>query len=949
MKDKRYFFLFLITLKIIFGGAKIFDKNRQEIELMDGRLSKDVVPKKYIIAASPDFIEDRFYGAVQIDLGIMKVKNYIVLHSKNLTITSTKLFKAMPYDEISIDAIYPIEEYEMIIIETTNCLIPDNYILRMNYSGTLSNKINGFYLSSYTVNSENNRVRKLAVTQFEPTYARKTFPCFDEPSFKSVFHIRIVHDAKSNYHALSNMPSIRVDKADDKSDLMVTTFAPTLPMSTYIVAFLISDFECLTSSADSLNGTRIPLSVCVRSDYKSKVQFALNIAAQAIEYYSNILNIDYALPKLDLVGIPDFAAGAMENWGLITFRETELIYSEEHSSCENIKSVALTVTHELAHMWFGNLVTMKWWNDLWLNEGFATYMEHIAVDFIFPEWNQMQIFPLDTKYTSMVYDMKKNAHPIVNRLEASDEIGQMFDRISYQKSAAVINMLEDAIGNLKFISGIRNYLKEYQFANAESKELFERLNEETKNVINQIDFLNRWTKLPGFPVVKVQQKDRILKLSQQRFVFDKTPEESFTESWDIPLKYITNRQEDNISFSWFLANYSCGKYTIFLSRNIYKIYKVSQFLLIKIKNHVNTHAVELILEKSVNWVKLNHNSIGYYIVNYTEDTWRTFINLLLTDVQVLNPVNRADLLHDAFILGDNKDLSYHIVLNMTTYLKNETALQPWIVAGQWINRINRLFRSTNLHHPFQSYVQRLIDKIYQQVGWKVNEKEELPYRELRVVILKIACSVKFDHCLDTATMKLKNFVESNATQKLHPDIRSIVYSFGLFVPSEEAESIFERMWEFFLRETDVQEKKRLLIRLAAVRNKDILNKYLLKIQDETVVRRQDFFEVISNIALNPIGLDIVWDFFRNHWENLVEKFALNDHAVDAAIGAAISLFKDEEKLNEVKKFFDKYPNTGPNANLKKNVIEDIESNIKWIKTNLWQFEQWLNEEGTYFT
>ncbi|KAF7396623.1 hypothetical protein HZH66_007485 [Vespula vulgaris] len=883
---------------------------------MDGRLSKDVVPKKYIIAASPDFIEDRFYGAVQIELGIMKVKDYIVLHSRNLTITSTKLFKSdMPYEEISIDAIYPIEEYEMIIIEITNQLTPDNYILRMNYSGTLSNKINGFYLSSYTVNSENDRVRKLAVTQFEPTYARKTFPCFDEPSFKSVFHIRIVHDARSNYHALSNMPSIRVDKTDDKSDLMVTTFAPTLPMSTYLVAFLISDFECLTSSADSLNGTRIPLSVCVRSDYKSKVQFALNIAAQAIEYYSNVLNIDYALPKLDLAGIPDFAAGAMENWGLITFRETELIYSEEHSSCENIKSVALTVTHELAHMWFGNLVTMKWWNDLWLNEGFATYMEHIAVDFIFPEWNQMQMFSLDTKYTSMIYDMKRNAHPIVNRLEASDEIGQMFDRISYQKSAAVINMLEDAMGNLKFISGIRNYLQQYEFANAESKELFELLNEETKNV-NLINFLNGWTKLPGFPVIKVQRKDRLLKLSQQRFVFDKRQEEFFTETWDIPLKYITNRQEDNISFAWFLANYSC---------------------------------VELILEKSVDWVKLNHNSIGYYIVNYTEDIWRTFTNLLLTNIQALNPIDRADLLHDAIILGDNKDLSYHIVLNMTTFLKNESALQPWIVAGQWINRINRLFRSTNLHRPFQSYVQRLIDKIYQQVGWKVNEKEELPYRELRVVILKIACSVKFDHCLDTATMKLKNFVESNATQKLHPDIRSIVYSFGLFVPSEEAESIFEKMWEFFLRETDVQEKKRLLIRLAAIRNKDILNKYLLKIQDEKVVRRQDFFEVISNIAVNPIGLDIVWDFFRNHWENLIEKFALNDHAVDAAIGAAISLFKDEEKLKEVKDFFNKYSNTGPNANMKKNVIEDIESNIKWIKTNLWQFEQWLNEEGTYFT
>ncbi|XP_014611936.1 PREDICTED: glutamyl aminopeptidase-like [Polistes canadensis] len=220
-------------------------------------------------------------------------------------------------------------------------------------------------------------------------------------------------------------------------------------------------------------------------------------------------------------------------------------------------------------------------------------------------------------------------------------------------------------------------------------------------------------------------------------------------------------------------------------------------------------------------------------------------------------------------------------------------------------------------------------------------------RELRVVILKIACSVKFDHCLDTAAVKLKKFVESNGTQKLHPDVRSVVYSFGLFVPSDAAESIFEKMWEFFLRETDVQEKNRLLIRLAAVKNKDILAKYLQKIQDEKVVRRQDFFEIISNIALNPMGLDIVWDFFRNHWENLIEKFALNDHVVDAVIGATISLFKDEQKLKEVEDFFNKYPNTGPSTHTKKNVIEDIKSNIKWLNANLWQFEQWLNEDEVY--
>ncbi|KAI4472307.1 hypothetical protein M0802_016954 [Mischocyttarus mexicanus] len=364
-------------------------------------------------------------------------------------------------------------------------------------------------------------------------------------------------------------------------------------------------------------------------------------------------------------------------------------------------------------------------------------------------------------------------------------------------------MLENAIGNVKFISVIRNYLKKYEFSNVESKDLFELFNEENKYFVNLIDVLNRWTRLTGFPVVSVQHKDKLIKLSQQRFVVEKTQEDS--ESWDIPLKYTTSRRED----------------------------------------------VELVLEKPVNWIKLNHNSVGYYIVNYTKDNWIMFNNLLLTNIQVLDPINRADLLHDAFILGDNTDLSYRIVLNMTTYLRNENTVQPWIVAG-------------------------------------------------------------------------------------------------LFVPSDAAESIFDKMWEFFLRETDAQEKKRLLIKLAAVKNKDILAKYLQKIQDEKVVRRQDLFEIISNIALNPMGLDIVWDFFRNHWENLIEKFPLNDHVVDVVIGTTISLFKDEQKLKEVEDFFDKYPNTRPSKHIKKNVIEDIKSNIKWLNKNLWQFEKWLNEDGIYF-
>nr|XP_034173930.1 glutamyl aminopeptidase-like [Osmia lignaria] len=913
MANWKFILIAIILMKLrnfhtISGKVTHSNLDRYYNESMDieKRLPEDVIPKRYVIAVSPDFKKDQFHGYIRIDIELQKPQDYIVLHSKDLTISSTQLDSQRTQTEVRLRSIIPVKKQEMLIIKPDRKIPSGEYFLKMNYTGSLTGKIIGFYLSTYV--NINQSIRKLAVTQFEPTYARTAFPCFDEPSFKSEFVISIVHQKKSSYRVMSNMPIAEEGPMDNDSNKKITFFKPTPPMSTYLVAFIISDFECVGTNLSLLNGSKIPLSVCTRSMYRNKTKFALDVGIRAMEYYLKILQVDYPLLKLDLVAVPDFSAGAMENWGLVTFRETELLQNENTSSCLNTKSVSLTIAHELAHMWFGNLVTMKWWNHLWLNEGFATYMEYMAVDFLFPEWNLMDCFPIYTKYVSMKQDSKVRAHPIVKRVEDPEEIEETFDRISYQKAAAVIRMLEDAIGSSKFIRAIRKYLQMYQFQNAESQELFEILQNKTRIVIDIADFMNRWTKFPGFPVVNVRQDKAAFQLSRGRFSISRKFQPTIDDgSWTIPLKYVTSRR-DGVKLDWFLANFSC---------------------------------VELSVEKPVNWIKLNHDSIGYYIVNYTRDAWYAFSNLLSHDHRILSTMNRADLLHDAFLLAEATELHYHVVMNLTSYLAKETAYQPWAVAAEWFEQMNRLLGGTRVIHRFQSYARSLIDRVYREIGWHSHAEDTFADREFRILILKAACTVGHDHCLETAGRKLRNFLWKKDARPLPVDIRSIVYSFGLVTLSDEVGSIFENMSRLLGKETDAQERERLMFGLTGFQDKNILNRYLQKAMDEGFIRKQDFPEVLIKIALNPVGLDIAWTFVQLRLNDLVVKYQAYEHILGKIISGVVSLFKDRQRLQEARQFFLKHSDLRITETTKRNAIEEIEDSISWLDANVQSIAEWL--------
>ncbi|XP_016915887.1 glutamyl aminopeptidase-like [Apis cerana] len=871
---------------------------------IEKRLPEDVIPKKYVITISPDFDKNEFHGNVHIDLELLNNRSYIILHSKDLTISSTKLYIEKPETEIQIESIIKLMKREMLMIKTYRNISEGRYFLKLDFTGNLTQKMTGFYLSTYFDKS----IRKLAVSQFEPLYARTAFPCFDEPNFKAIFVINIIFTKMFLYHAHSNMPLKKIEAIKDEEDKAIAHFDPTPPMSTYLVGFLVSDFDCVGTNMELLNGNEIPITICVRPMFKHKVGFALNITVRTMKYFLDTFQIDYPLPKLDLIAIPDFTAGAMENWGLITFRETELLHSE-NSSCINTRSVSLTIAHELAHMWFGNLVTMKWWDDLWLNEGFATYMEHLAIDSLFPDWNLMDSFPLYTKYVSMKHDVKLRARPIVKRIEDPEEIEELFDPVTYQKAASVIRMLEDAIGNASLFSAVGKYLKTYQFRNADSREFFDILANNTHSAIDIIDFVSRWMRFPGFPVVNVRRNKADFQLLRRRFVTSRRLNETIDTGWTIPIKYVTSRQKDKIKLDWFLANYSCA---------------------------------ELSLGRSVDWIKMNHNSIGYYIVNYTEDAWNTFSKLLSDNHLALNAIDRADLLHDAFLLAET-DLNYFIVMNLTSYLVKENAYQPWAVTVEWFNQMNRLLAGTHLLKCFQSYAKNLIDNIYRKIKWNFHLEDSFKEREFRVLILNAACSVGHEDCLEKAGKWLKSFLQNVNHEPLPVDIRSIVYSYGLF--TRDVASIYKNMSQRLKMEQDVQEKERMMIGLTGVLDKDILKRYLTQALDEKFIRKQDFATLLMKIALNPMGLDVAWNFVKENWMKLREKYNTNDYILGKLTCGILSLFKDRKKLEEARRFFLKKNDLKITMSMKRNTIEDIENNIDWMDTNMQMIEQWLLSRG----
>ncbi|XP_033233199.1 glutamyl aminopeptidase isoform X2 [Drosophila pseudoobscura] len=870
------------------------------------RLPKELKPSKYTMQLRPDLNKKNYTGNISISLEVLEPIAFIPVHIKQMNVSTVDVQhldeSGAPLKSIAPALTFSYPEFEYWVTEFEQPLDVGNYTLRLNFNGSLTDRITGLYQSSYW-DKLKNRTRWIASTKFEPTYARWAFPCFDEPALKAQFTITIARPSGDEYHVLSNMP-VATEYID--GDLTEVTFQETVPMSTYLAAFVVSDFAHKTTN--SAVNPSIEVRSFAPAAQVEKTQYALDIGVGVLDYYIGYFNISYPLPKLDLVAIPDFVSGAMENWGLVTFRETALLYDEATSSSVNKQRVAIVVAHELAHQWFGNLVTMNWWSDLWLNEGFASFVEYKGTKHMHPDWDMDNQFVIEELHPVLVIDATLASHPIVKSIASPAEITEYFDTITYSKGAALVRMLENLVGETKFKNGTTRYLKNNIYSTATTEDFLTAIEEEEGLEFDVKQIMETWTEQMGVPVVEVEKNGNTYKLTQKRFLANLDDYEveaeasSFNYRWSIPITYTSSINSEVQS-------------TIF--------------------NH-NDNEASITLASEASWIKFNKDQVGYYRVNYAAEQWAALTAALKASRESFSTADRAHLLNDANTLAAAGQLNYAVALDLSTYLESEQDYVPWSVGTSSLATLRNRVYYTDLYSNFTTYARKLLTPIVETVTFTVGT-DHLENR-LRIKVLSSACGVGHESSLQQAVTLFNQWLATPETRP-SPDIRDVVYYYGLQQVNTEA--AWDQVWKLYLAETDAQEKLRLMNALAAVKVPWLLQRYINLASDESNVRRQDYFTLLGYISVNPVGQSLVWDYVRENWEQLVDRFGINERTLGRLIPTITARFYTQTKLEEMQHFFEKYPEAGAGTVARQQALETVKANIKWLALNKDQLGEWL--------
>ncbi|XP_060042237.1 glutamyl aminopeptidase isoform X2 [Erinaceus europaeus] len=772
-------------------------------------------------------------------------------------------------------------------------LPPDHGLCRLAEwlsCGLLQNHLCGEWTNQVSASQCNHW--SIAATDHEPTDARKSFPCFDEPNKKATYNISIIHPKE--YSALSNMPVEKQEAVD--SNWVRTTFQKSVPMSTYLVCFAVHQF----AAVERQSNRGVPLKVYVQKEQSHTAQYAADITKIVFDYFEEYFDMNYALPKLDKIAIPDFGTGAMENWGLITYRETNLLYDPQESASSNKQRVASVVAHELVHQWFGNIVTMDWWEDLWLNEGFASFFEFLGVDHAEKDWQMRDQMLLEDVLPVQEDDSLMSSHPIVVTVSTPAEITSVFDGISYSKGASILRMLEDWITPEKFKLGCQIYLKKYKFMNAKTSHFWEALQEASGLPVKEV--MDTWTKQMGYPVLSVTGQNT---LTQNRFLLDSKADPSQPPS-DLGYKW-------NIPVRWSEGQSSA----------------------VELYNMSKTGGITLPSSGST-FLKINPDHIGFYRVNYEETDWGDIANILLQNHTSFSSADRASLIDDAFALARAQLLKYTHALNLTKYLTIEEEYLPWQRAISAVTYIISMFEDDKELYPkIETYFREQVKTIADHLGW--SDTGDHITKLLRASVLGLACKMQDQEALNSASQLFEEWLKGNLSVPVN--LRLLVYRYGM------QNSGNETSWNYTLdryqKSSLAQEKEKLLYGLASVKSVSLLSRYLELVKDPNVIKSQDVFTVIRYISYNPYGKSMAWNWIQLNWEYLVHRFTLNDRNLGRLVTIA-EPFNTELQLWEMETFFAKYPEAGAGETPRQQVLETVRNNIEWLKQNRETIRNWFS-------
>ncbi|NXA39983.1 AMPE aminopeptidase, partial [Eudromia elegans] len=865
------------------------------------RLPTYIKPVHYDLEVKPEMELDIYTGTVSISIALEKSTSYLWLHLRETKITEMPTLRKSSGEQIALNDCFEYTPQEYIVMKAEAELSPasesEPYVLTLKFQGWLNGSLVGFYRTTYT---ENGVTKSIAATDHEPTDARKSFPCFDEPNKKATYTISIIH--QQEYRALSNMPEQQTEQLDN--GWVRTTFQRSVPMSTYLVCFAVHQFQWIERTSASGK----PLRVYVQPLQIHTAEYAANVTKIVFDFFENYFNLSYSLPKLDKIAIPDFGTGAMENWGLITYRETNLLYDPNESASSNKQRVAAVVTHELVHQWFGNIVTMDWWDDLWLNEGFASYFEFLGVNATEPDWQMLDQVLIDDVLPVMKDDSLLSSHPIVVDVSSPAEITSVFDGISYSKGASILRMLQDWLTPDLFQKGCQVYLKENHFRNAKTDDFWAALEKASNKPVKEV--MDTWTRQMGYPVLEMGTNSVF---TQKRFLLDPNANASYPPSdlgykWNIPVKWGVG---SSMSYTFYNKSDSAG---------------------ITIPSSSNS------------FVKINPDHTGFYRVNYNSQNWADLANLLVTNHTIFSAADRAGILDDAFSLARAGLVNYSIPLDLTKYLTNEADYLPWHRAISAVTYLaDMLEDDTNLYLLFKDYFRSLVKPIVNQLGW--SDSGSHLERLLRASVLDFACSMDDTEALNNASVLFEEWIRGQNTTKvlllyssLPVNLRLLVYRYGM--QNSGNETSWNHMFQKYQETSLAQEKEKLLYGLASVKNITILDRYLKYIYNTSFIKSQDVFTVLRYVSYNSYGKTMAWDWIRLNWEYLVGRFTINDRTLGRIVTIS-QTYNTDLQLWQMENFFEKYPNAGAGESPRKQSIEQVKNNIEWLKENKEDIRAWL--------
>ena len=848
-------------------------------------------PSKYRIKLQPFLKNFTFDGEQSVDLLILEATSTIVLNSIDLEISNTTLHAngtTLTSKSVTID-----KDAETATLDFGETIQPGDARLEMVFTGELNDKLMGFYRSEYT--SQDGETRYLATTQFEPTDARRAFPCWDEPAKKATFEVTLVFS--DEYQAVSNTPV--VEEAFPGPGLKSVRFAETPIMSTYLLVFIVGNLTSIKERADG--GTTV--GVWTTPGKEDQASFALDTSVKLLSYFNEYFGIPYPLPKLDHIAIPDFAAGAMENWGAVTYRETALLVDPDNSSAGTRQRVAEVIAHEMAHMWFGDLVTMEWWDDLWLNESFASWMGNKAVDWLFPEWEMWtQFVNMDTN-RALSLDGLKNSHPIEQAVKNPAEVSQLFDAISYSKGASVIRMLENFLGEESFRKGLNRYLSSHMYDNARTEDLWSALETESGRPVTAI--MDSWVKQMGYPVLQVES-DRTggqttLSVTQERFVYDRLlgdsgpDSDSDNEVWRVPVSASQGSEESAVTV-------------------------------------MDGRQTQIDVPGSGDgWVKLNPLQTGFFRVNYSTEDWQRLVPAI--ESLELHATDRLGVQNDAYALSRAGLLPVTQFLSLAQAYKNEDDASVWSDLASNLRDIEQLISDEAIHPAYQGFAREIFGPAARKIGWEPKSGEGHLDALLRSTVLSQAGSYHDPDVTAQASERFQKYLQDRET--LAPNLRGVVFALAA---QSGGKDVYDQIWGLE-GETDLAEEKiRLLMSLTRFQQPELLNSTLAD-SLSAKVRSQDSITLVAGVAANPKGRDLAWEFVKDNWAEFDRRYGGGGFGLMRLVSIC-SHFNSQEKADEVDSFFAEHPAPAAERTIRQ-ALERVRLNIKWLEQNRQELTDWF--------